>query len=408
MADHYSRRSFLSGVLACGTLSASAIYLLPGGRSLPSVELRLITGVDPTGARDLLINMWNRANPRTTVRAINPIASGSGDERTSMLSHVEDGGADILNLDIIDIPEFADNDLITPIPLLGRLEFVEPARRTSQLRDEPDLYWAAPFNTDVGMLFRRRADERDTTRRRGLAEVLDNDVPVESGQFVGQLQPNASTYDEAFVVNVLEHALSRDETILAEDGTVSEDLERWQAALGPLKAAIDDRRIRLTGDENESRRVFTMEKRRYMRNWPVEYRELQQDGDLDVGMGRIEVDPLPIGILGGQSLALVKGSSHAERVREFIDFMTDEPAQKILAAHGLAPARISAYGDDNLQAVIPHLLKVRQAVERARLRPIHVNYRRFAEVVRTHVGGLLHEQRRLSAQFVVEMTQALS
>lgn len=407
MAEHHSRRSFLSGVLACGTLSAGALYLLPGGRSPAPVTLRLVTGVDPTGARDLLIGMWNQVNPRSPVETIDPIASGSGDERVSMLSHAENGQADILNLDIIDIPEFAGKGLITPIPLRDRLRFVTPALRPSQLPDEPDMCWAVPFNTDVGMLFRRRTGET-ATRPRTLAEIVDRGVPAGSGQFVSQLGPNASNYDEAFVVNVLEHALARDATILDADGTVSDDLERWQGVLHPLRDAVRSGRVRMTGDEGESLRAFVGDRLRYMRNWPVKYRELQQAGDADVRAGRIDVDPLPIGILGGQSLALVARSPHADQARRFIEFLTDEPAQKILAAHGLAPTRISAYGDANLKAVIPHLTKVRQAVERARLRPITANYRRFAEVIRRHVGGLLHEDQRLSARFVVEMRQALS
>ncbi|MBO4206522.1 extracellular solute-binding protein [Micromonospora echinofusca] len=407
MADHYSRRSFLSGVLACGTLSAGAVYLMPGGRSLPSVELRMVSGADPTGARDLLIDLWNRANPRTMIRLVNPITSGSGDERTSMLSKARAGEADIVNLDIIDVPEFARQQLITPIPLADSLQFIEPARRVSQVPDDPDLYWAAPFNTDVGMLFRRRADERDTAGH-GLARALDDGTTADAPQFVAQLQPNASTYDEAFVVNVLEHALSRDPDLIDADGTVSDDLERWQLALGPLRAAIADRRVRLSGDETDSLKIFVDDRLRYMRNWPVKYRELQQAGDPDVRTGRIQVEPLPVGILGGQSLAIVARSPHVDRAREFIGFLTDDPAQKILAAHGLAPTRISAYGDANLRAVIPHLLRVREAVEAARPRPVHPNYRTFAKLVRDHANALLHDGRELTPEFVVEIRRTLS
>lgn len=408
MADHYSRRSFLSGVLACGTLSASAIYLLPGGRELPSVELRMVTGTDPTGARELLIDLWNRANPKTTIRLVNPITSGSGDERTNMLSSAQAGEADILNLDLIDVPEFAGKKLITPIPLIDSLQFIEPARRVNQVPGESDLYWAAPFNTDVGMLFSRRRGDGNDAENRTLAETLDRHVTAGSRQFVGQLRPNASTYDEAFVVNVLEHALCRDATILNEDGNVSDDLERWQSALGPLRDAIATRRVRLAGDEGDALDMFVDDKLTYMRNWPVKYRELQQAGDADVRTGRIQVDPLPIGILGGQSLALVAKSPHAERARDFITFLTDDPAQKILAAHGLAPTRISAYGDANLKASIPHLRRVREAVEKARPRPVNANYRAFAKIIKTHADGMLHSGRELSAEFVVDMRRALT
>jgi hypothetical protein len=42
--EPYSRRSFLSGVLATGTFTAVAIYLTPGGRTMPEIELRLASG----------------------------------------------------------------------------------------------------------------------------------------------------------------------------------------------------------------------------------------------------------------------------------------------------------------------------------------------------------------------------
>ncbi|MFV2109815.1 hypothetical protein [Micromonospora sp. LOL_015] len=69
------------------------------------------------------------------------------------------------------------------------------------------------------------------------------------------------------------------------------------------------------------------------------------------------------GILGGQSLAVVAGSRYVDRALAFIWFVTSEGAQKILASHGIAPTAIGAYNDPNLRASIPHLVRVREAVE---------------------------------------------
>jgi multiple sugar transport system substrate-binding protein len=406
MPEIYSRRSFLSGVLACGALSAAATWLLPGGRSPGSIDLRLVSGADRTGARDLLIQMWNQANPRARARVVSEITSGSGDERTRMLAFAENGEADILNLDIIDVPEFAKRKAITPIHLDAEQEFLDPVRAVSRVADNSGRYWAAPLNTDVGMLFTRGA-QPPGGRRSSLAEVLDTKVPAGSGQFVGQLQPNASNNDEGFVVNVLEHALSRDETLLSRDGTVSFDLNRWQRALRPLRRAIADGKIALAGSERDGMELFSREKLRFMRNWPVSYRELQQEADPDVRTARIGVTPLPVGILGGQSLALVAGSPHAEQARRFIGFLTNEPAQKILAAHGFAPTRRGAYGDDDLQVLIPHLRALRQAVEDSRPRPVHPRYRQFADAMRRHTNDHLHGRSELTSEFIADIKAAL-
>jgi ABC-type glycerol-3-phosphate transport system substrate-binding protein len=404
--EQYSRRSFLTGVLACGTLSATAAYLLPGGRSAPAVELRLATGEDPTGGRNVLFDMWNRANPAVTARA-DTINSGTGDERAVMLSRAQAGEADIVNLDVIHIPEFAAKGLITPIPLVNSLEFLEPTLRMCRVPGQPDRYWAAPFNTDVGMLFQRRPDEHPTEPR-PLAEVVDTQVADGSHQFVAQLRAAASTSDEAFVINVLEHALSRDPRILGDDGMPDVDLVRWQRALRPLKDALAAGRFAPSDTEDNSREVFNREQRRYMRNWPVKFRELQRARDADATAARLQVDPLPTGILGGQSLALVAGSPHAAQAIELIHFLTDEPAQKVLAAHGLPPTRIAAYSDPNLEVLVPHLSAIREAVEKSRPRPIHPNYREFARAVHTHANAYLADGTELTLEFITDIRNALS
>lgn len=279
------------------------------------------------------------------------------------------------------------------------------------MQGEPDRFWAAPFNTDVGMLFSRRAPGRGDQAGPTLGEVLDT---VTNQQFVGQLRPSAETSNEAFVINVLEHALSRDENILKPDGTIDMDtpvneyLGRWQQALRPLQDAVAGQRITLGDDENDSMRIFADRRLAYMRNWPVKYRELQQMENPDAEPEQIQLDPLPVGILGGQNLALVADSPHADRAREFITFMTGEPAQKVLAAHGLAPTRRGAYGDGNLRALIPHLGKLRGAVGAARPRPIHANYAGFSKTVRDHAYQLLYGKRDLQPEFVTELRAALA
>ncbi|MDG4764006.1 extracellular solute-binding protein [Solwaraspora sp. WMMD406] len=414
MSEPYSRRSFLSGVLATGTLSAVAIYL-GGGRALPDVELRLVTGQDGTGARDLLIAIWNEANPRTTVRA-EVIPSGSGDERQVMLESAVRGEADVVNLDIIDVPEFAAAELITPVSP-GGSQLIDPLDAISRVPGESGTYWAVPFNTDVGMLFTRTVDEASEPPE-GLADLLTT-VPDGSRQFVGQLRPTVSTFFEGFVVNVIEHAVAQrpgvlapvgDTAVVAESDRVSRDVELWRSALTPLKEAIATGRILTAGSEAESLAQFVApgSPGRYMRNWPVRYRELQQLDNPDVRAGRIRVDPLDVGVLGGQSLAVVASSPHAERARDFITFATGDVAQRILAAHGLPPTAIIAYNDVNLRASIPHLMNVRAAVERALPRPAHPNYRAFSNVVKNHVERFLYNDENLSDRFIEEISTALT
>lgn len=185
------------------------------------------------------------------------------------------------------------------------------------------------------------------------------------------------------------------------------------SALTPLREAIEAGRVIPSDTEDRSLDKFTSldgqgRRLRYMRNWPVKYRELQQAGDPDAKAARLAVTPLPVGILGGQSLALVRRAAHASRARELIRFLTDEPAQKIIAAHGLAPTRIGAYSDANLLAFIPHLESVRGAVETSRPRPIHRNYDAFAHAFARHMTAFLHPPREnLPSGFIDDIRAAL-
>lgn len=186
------------------------------------------------------------------------------------------------------------------------------------------------------------------------------------------------------------------------------DLRRWQRALEPLRRAIVTRRVLPVDNELTTLTEFVGERRpRYMRNWPVRYRELQQMNNPDVQQGRIKVHPLPVGILGGQSLAVARKSRHQALARRLINFLTGDEAQKVLAAHGLVPTRLAAFSDANLLAFIPHLDGIRRAVESAYPRPVHANYEAFSKAVVRHVRPLIHDGTELPSMFIDDIRAAL-
>ena len=155
MSDKFPRRDFLIGVLATGTLSAAGTYFVPCGR-IRSVALTLITGADSTGARQLLIDMWNEAHPNSPV-VVKEVTGPTLDQRDQMIDAAVSGGAGILNLDTIHIPYFAHKGYLAPIEVENVNEFL-PATLTASSGGTdlgPRQYWATPFNTDVGMLFER-------------------------------------------------------------------------------------------------------------------------------------------------------------------------------------------------------------------------------------------------------------
>jgi multiple sugar transport system substrate-binding protein len=425
--ETYSRRSFLAGVVACGTLSASITYLLPGGRSprpdQNQIPLRLASGADSTGALDLLLKIWRQANPNVPVD-LDPIPSGTVDQRAEMRRVTESGQVDILNLDVIYFAEFARDNLIQKMKLpsygKGHGGFLKKALSLGQVAGEPDRYWAVPYTTDVGMLYTRLP-----VARSGPDSLYDAvaTAPPGSPQFVGQLYPTEATR-EAFVVNVLEHVLAADKRlrspgeapILDQTGKPLFALERWQRALKPLSDAVAQNKIvrvrteadgglTLADNEENTRAIFMRGHLRYMRNWPVHYRKLLQDRDVDATASRISVGGLPVGILGGSGLALAANTAHAEEALRFIQFLTDVPAQRILAEYGAAPTSQAMYPespDSELRVQLPHLSAIRDAVDVSVPRPVIPEYQTFSNLIYDHVKGLL-DGTELSQKFVDDM-----
>ena len=405
----FSRRDFLAGALATGTLSAAATYLTPGGRAISSAEIRFATGIDLTGARDLLIEMWNRANPQSTV-TLKPVKGSTLDQRNAMIDLVKGGDADVLNIDVIHIPFFQENKYLAEVEPEDLNGFLPQCLLTSRLGDpKSTTFWAVPFNTDVGMLFQRLvSDFGPETQPPSLAQAVDTLVADGSARFAAQLQSEPSSSEEAFVVNVLEHALSRDRGLLdPARGLPTLDAKRWREALDPLRTAVVRSRVTRAATEDTTRETFQKNILSFMRNWPVKYRELQQFGDSDARTSRLRVSELPVGILGGQSLAVAANADNVDRATDFIRFMTGLPAQKVLASYGLPPVRAGAYDESSVQAFIPHLKAVQAAVEKAQPRPVSPKYSDFSRVVVTYVAGLLDEGRDLTTDFTDDMAKAL-
>src|SRR5690242_9769274 len=87
-------------------LSASAGYLLTRRES---ITLTLATGADPTGARQILIEIWNKLNADTQISVL-PVPSSTQDQ----FDKFTETPADIYNLDVIHIPRFVAEGRIKP------------------------------------------------------------------------------------------------------------------------------------------------------------------------------------------------------------------------------------------------------------------------------------------------------
>ncbi|MEU4623161.1 ABC transporter-binding protein [Actinoplanes sp. NPDC023801] len=269
------------------------------------------------------------------------------------------------------------------------------------MNDGSGRLWALPFNSDVGMLYRRITDKRAPDKEPELRDVLALDG------FIGQLDTIGAQTDEAFVINVLEHALAQDPLILDPEGVLSTSLTQWQGALTPLADAMRSGRIKARVSEEDTIRAFQQEHLSYMRNWPVWYPGVDREERARPDTAEIRLSRLPIGILGGQNLAVASDSPHREAAEEVIHFLTDTPAQKLLATFGFAPTGLDAYIDAQLKETAPHLAMVRDAIEDARPRPMKAGYADFARLFKEHTYAYLHRGEQLTQRFVQDIQEAL-
>jgi multiple sugar transport system substrate-binding protein len=394
MTELYSRRSFLAGVLTAGMLSTSVGYFLTRRER---IKLTLATGADPTGGRALLVTMWNTLNPDTQIE-VKEVNSSTRDQ----FDKFNESRADIYNLDVIHIPRFVREKRIVPITPGNEISLLPAVGRLSR-RAGSDDFWAVPFNTDVGMLYRRITDKAAADSEPTLEGVM-RDAP---GQFVGQLETVGTQTDEVFVVNVLEQALAQDDSILDPDGRLSYNLGQWREALGPLAGAVRRKRVNAEAGEEDTTRTFSRRNLRYMRNWPVDFPSLDRSESSEADTVELRLGRLRTGIIGGQSLAVAAACEHRDEAERAIHFLTDTPAQKLLATFGFAPTGLDAYIDQHLRTSLPHLNIIRYGVEESRARPMHWNYAEFARLFADHVHRYLYSGEELTSRFVQDIQEAL-
>ncbi|WP_433796550.1 extracellular solute-binding protein [Actinoplanes sp. CA-252034] len=410
MIGWVARRPWLvlcAGLGVGALLGGTVPHLLRPSADTPG-DLVIVSGVeDGAGsARQTLVDLWNQQHPDKRAR-IEPV-SGSADEQHGAMVRYAKGEepvkADILNLDVTAIAEFAEFGYIAewpadraPGPLLA--ELLEKPRESCYYDDR---LWALPFNTDVGVLFARRGLLQPQPSTTPLAFTW-NDV-LEQAPAEGSATPKAAYAGqldgyEGLTVNALEALWA----VLKETGgpaatqrlplEVSTDPAIWTAAVTRLYGTGDNARVvdpaSTAYREGETTEEFLHRRVVFMRNWPTAFRTLVEDTDQQatVTAADIVMTPLPgPAVLGGQNLAVVAGSPRGDDARELIAFLASEPSQRLLMqVGGFAAATAATYDRAEIKATHPYASTIRAAVEYSRQRLQTPYYPRFSEEIRAIV-----------------------
>ncbi|MER6775880.1 MULTISPECIES: extracellular solute-binding protein [unclassified Streptomyces] len=339
-----------------------------GATEVPG-EIVLASGRDVTGKggiRQQLIAEWNRQQEAkgSTYRARLVELPGSADQqRSQLLGALQSGSAeyDVVNLDVTWVPEFAAAGLVQQLPdRLVDSDVITSVAGTARWKDE--LY-SVPFNSDVGLLFYRRdylasagVTKTDLGKDTGwpalrqLIGALDTAGKKLPGPYAKGWTSQLDASYEGLTVNGIEAFAS------AADGFALTDEDgRYAGSVAELQAGLDELRNRtqaaytlpdaVHSDEADTLTDFANGRTGFLRHWPYAYRTLHQSlSDQQLG-----VAPLPgKAVLGGQNLAVARGSQRSAAARQLVEFLTGKESERCLLDAGFAATRLSAYEDNGL------------------------------------------------------------
>jgi multiple sugar transport system substrate-binding protein len=372
-----------------------------------------------------LADWWNAYEERSQHIHIkvDVVPGGATVAHSQMLAAAQAGGtpgasgADIYNLDGEWVPEFAAAGYLRS--LQGHLAtggFL--AKPLASGEDASGRLYAAPFTTDVGLLYYRDdlADSAQVARQRTFNQLMMLAQAVRRpgmADYAGQF----GDY-EGLTVNILEIIHGVDRAAFATNGTVADPgavgdgLQQLLDAFRPVDPSTPAEipSAERTYQESQSLTEFATGHAVFMRNWPIYYEQLAAAGPGTRHVsGRFAVAPLPFpSVLGGQDLAIAAGGPHPAQALAVIRFLTSAQAERCLfAVAGFPATRRSAYARGGALptgylhfrgqplcgtrpgrelAIAPVILA---GIATAIPRPVTRYYTEFSTVLRDQVSGML-------------------
>ncbi|MET0134483.1 MAG: extracellular solute-binding protein [Kibdelosporangium sp.] len=389
--------------------------------------LVIVTGADDSAGkwRHTLRDIWNAEHPDNQVKFVELQQAADG-QRSQMVAQAgANPDIDVYNLDVTLIAEFAERSYITPLdqsrlPAGFLAGFLRKPLETCHYGDDGDTLWALPLNTDAGLLFYRNdlVPEPPKVWDNVIGTARQNPAPPATAGYVGQL----GDY-EGLTVNALEAVWAEGGEVVVNNKVVATQ-DSLSRGIGRLMAGnVENRGITHPGarsfDEATSREAFARGEALFMRNWPVQYSALLNKDTADLSRPQrvpFKVAALPgsayrvpgPSALGGQNLAVASGSKRKRAAQAFIEFMTQESSQLLLARYGgFAPTRKAPYNDEAVRAQYPYITALEDAVEHAKLRPVTPHYAHFSATFRRIVHQTMDDGGKVPPDYVEVLTRAM-
>lgn len=398
----------LTRVIFCFLGLAWALWGCGAGPPETGVSLVLAGGSGPEEAfaREQL-REFHRLHPDIRV-SYQATPSSASDRHTLFVTWLSSRSAeiDVLNLDVIWVPEFAAAGWLLPLDAtvavggLSLKDFLPPGLACSRYQGKLfALLWFA----DAGLLYYRQ----DLYTAAGLPPPRTFADLVQVGRLqdrfdlpYGFLFPG-QTY-EGLVCVVLEFIWSNGGGIFDQKGNLILDSPRNREALETLVNLIYRERVSplavATFQEEDCRHAFEQGYAVLMRNWPYAYPLLSGTGSRVAA--KFGVLPLVHGpggratsCFGGGCLGINAFSRHPDAAWKLVQFLLEEKNLKKRAqVLGMLPPVAGLYDDPDLQRQFPYLKGLKEVFLTARPRPITPLYSFIGEILRVHFSRALTRQ----------------
>ncbi|MGH3780569.1 MAG: ABC transporter substrate-binding protein [Pseudonocardiaceae bacterium] len=361
------------------TVLAAAVALITAGctsaaGSASSAELAWATGgvngADRDGALDVVAR-WHALYPNGPKVGVEPLPLSTNEQQELLGLELNAGlsNLDVLSLDVVWIPEFAQRGWLVDLhELRSEIEQVSlpgPVRAAVW----NGTLWAAPTVTDVGILYYRSdlVGKPPTTWQ----ELIATGRQVGERNGIAPFVADGKQY-EGLVVQYLEYfwglggeVFDRDgQSVLFQPDKALQALEFMRSAFleGVYAPGFN------TMDQEDARKTFQNGDAVFLRSWPYAYREMT-GGDPDSQVvGKVGVAPLPtfpghgpVAALGGHNMAVSAFSRNIPAATEFARFVSTSRDVQLATfqRQSLAPTMKGVYRDlvgDPLVALLATVL----------------------------------------------------
>ena len=323
---------------------------------------------------------------------------------TWLSSHSPD--IDVLNLDVIWVPEFAAAGWLLPLngtkaaTGLDLDDFLPAGLACSRYQGR---LFALPWFADAGLLYYRKdlyaaAGVAPPRTFADLLKVLQ--IKAKFGLPYGFLF-QGQTY-EGLVCVALEFMWSNGGGIFDHRGRLDLDQPRNRQALATMVNLIYRDHVSplavATFQEEDCRHAFEQGYAVLMRNWPYAYPLLNQSSSRV--KGKFGVLPLvhgpdgkTVSCFGGGCLGINAFSRHPAAAAKLVHFLLSRKNLKQRAqVLGMLPPIASLYDDPDLQAQFPYLKRLKEVFINARPRPITPLYSFISQILQVHFSRALTRQ----------------